>query len=183
VEVSYLDGPTETYALPVQIARDDEARGIERSAQAAVIARLHGNSDTILYDAIYDKSFRRDLFTLMTAGKSVPGGKGTIVGLTSTALPDDARSVVPASQPLSAEQSNSSVLFENKFFLKLYRKLEDGVNPDVEVTRFLTERGNFPNVPTFGGAIEYRREKSEPTVVCLLQSAITSENDAWLMTL
>src|SRR5207237_2127098 len=39
------------------------------------------------------------------------------------------------------------------------------------------------NVPTFGGAIEYRREKSEPTVVCLLQSAITSENDAWLMTL
>jgi maltose alpha-D-glucosyltransferase/alpha-amylase len=75
------------------------------------------------------------------------------------------------------------MLFENKFFLKLYRKLEDGVNPDVEITRFLTDCAKFPNVPAFGGAIEYRRGKSEPTVVCLLQNAVTSENDAWVMTL
>ncbi|MEY2528756.1 MAG: maltose alpha-D-glucosyltransferase / alpha-amylase, partial [Verrucomicrobiota bacterium] len=182
VEVSYLDGPTETYAVPVQIARGDAARLIERSAQHAVIARLHGN-DAILYDAIYDEAFRRDLFTLMTAGQSVPGRKGTIVGLTSTALPEDARSAVPGSQPLSAEQSNSSMLFENRFFLKLYRKLEDGVNPDVEVTRFLTERAKFPNVPAFLGAIEYRRNKTEPTVVCLLQSAVANEGDAWTLTL
>jgi maltose alpha-D-glucosyltransferase/alpha-amylase len=75
------------------------------------------------------------------------------------------------------------MLFENKFFLKLYRKLEDGVNPDVEVTRFLTDRANFANVPAFGGAIEYRRKKSEPTVVCLLQNAVVSERDAWTLTL
>ena len=43
------------------------------------------------------------------------------------------------------------MLFDNKFFLKLFRKLEDGVNPDVEVTRFLTERAQFPNVPAFAG--------------------------------
>ena len=75
------------------------------------------------------------------------------------------------------------MLFENKFFLKLYRKLEDGVNPDVEVTRFLTERRAFPHVPAFAGAIEYRRDKSEPTVVCLLQSAVPNEGDAWALTL
>src|SRR5438034_10614075 len=86
------------------------------------------------------------------------------------------------SQVLAGEQSNSSMLFENKFFLKLYRKLEDGVNPDVEVTRFLTERG-FPHVPSFRGAIEYRRGKAEPTVVCLLQSAVASERDGWALTL
>jgi maltose alpha-D-glucosyltransferase/alpha-amylase len=75
------------------------------------------------------------------------------------------------------------MLFDNKFFLKLFRKLEDGVNPDVEVTRFLTERAQFPNVPAFLGAIEYRRNKTEPTVVCLLQSAVTNEGDAWTLTL
>jgi maltose alpha-D-glucosyltransferase/alpha-amylase len=75
------------------------------------------------------------------------------------------------------------MLFKNKFFLKLYRKLEDGVNPDVEVTRFLTERAKFSNVPAFLGAIEYRRPKTEPTVVCLLQSAIANEGDAWTLTL
>jgi maltose alpha-D-glucosyltransferase/alpha-amylase len=88
-----------------------------------------------------------------------------------------------SSQVLSAEQSNSSMLFDGKFFLKLYRKLEDGVNPDVEVTRFLTETAKFPNVPAFFGAIEYRRSKTEPTVVCLLQSAVANEGDAWTLTL
>jgi maltose alpha-D-glucosyltransferase/alpha-amylase len=57
------------------------------------------------------------------------------------------------------------------------------VNPDVEITRFLTERANFSNVPAFAGALEYRHEKSEPTVVCLLQSAAMSESDGWALTL
>ena len=75
------------------------------------------------------------------------------------------------------------MLFENRYFLKLYRKLEDGVNPDVEVTRFLTERRQFPNVPAFLGAIEYRRPQAEPTVVALLQAAAPNEGDAWALTL
>jgi maltose alpha-D-glucosyltransferase/alpha-amylase len=75
------------------------------------------------------------------------------------------------------------MLFDNKFFLKLYRKVEDGVNPDVEITRFLTEHTKFPNVPAFVGAIEYRRAKTEPTVVCLLQRAVTNQGDGWSLTL
>ena len=183
VEVSYLEGATETYALPVQIARDDAARAVERSAPQSVIARLQGDGDAILHDAVYDESFRKALFKLMAGGQAAPGNNGTIVGLTSSAFPADGKARTPASQVLSAEQSNSSMLFKNKFFLKLYRKLEDGVNPDVEVTRFLTERAKFPNVPAFLGAVEYRRAKSEPTVVCLLQSAVANEGDAWILTL
>jgi maltose alpha-D-glucosyltransferase/alpha-amylase len=75
------------------------------------------------------------------------------------------------------------MVFGTDYFLKLYRKLEDGVNPDVEVTRFLTDRANFANVPAFGGSLEYRRAKTEPTVVCLLQAAVTNEGDAWTLTL
>ncbi len=183
VEVSYFDGPNETYALPVQIALGDAAHAISQSAPHAVIARFHGAEEAILFDAVWDARFREKLFRLMLDRQCAAGKNGHLIGTISQAFVQTAAEKVPSSHVLSGEQSNSSMLFENKFFLKLYRKLEDGVNPDVEVTRFLTERGNFPNVPTFGGAIEYRREKSEPTVVCLLQSAITSENDAWLMTL
>jgi len=74
------------------------------------------------------------------------------------------------------------MLFDNKFFLKLYRKLENGVNPDVEITRFLTEQTDFPNVPAFVGALEYRRAKGEATVVCLLQRAIANEGNVWTLT-
>jgi maltose alpha-D-glucosyltransferase / alpha-amylase len=183
VEVSYLDGPNETYALPVQIARGAAARAISQSAPHAVIARFDGAEEAILFDAVWDEAFREKLFRLMVDRQRANGKNGHLVGSVSPSFAQNVAEKVPASHVLSGEQSNSSMLFENKFFLKLYRKLEDGVNPDVEVTRFLTERANFPNVPAFGGAIEYRRGKSEPTVVCLLQSAVISERDAWTLTL
>ena len=182
VEVSYLDGPNETYALPVKIAVGDAAHSISQSAPHAVIARFNGAEEAILFDAVWDAEFREKLFRLMLDRQRASGKNGQLIGSVSAAFAQNAEHV-PGSNVISGEQSNSSMLFENKFFLKLYRKLEDGVNPDVEVVRFLTERTNFPNVPSFGGAIEYRRGKSEPTVVCLLQSAVTSERDAWTLTL
>jgi maltose alpha-D-glucosyltransferase / alpha-amylase len=178
VEVNYLDGPTETYALPVTIASGEAAKNIPPNA---VIAKL--NDGAILYDAVWDNAFREQLFGTIARGQRAQGRNGELVGAPGKALIDNGTPTTPTSQVLGAEQSNSSMLFENKFFLKLYRKLEDGVNPDVEVTRFLTDRVNYANVPAFGGAIEYRRGKSEPTVLCLLQNAVVSETDAWVMTL
>ncbi len=179
VEVNYLDGPTENYALPVKIAAAEKAKSISQSAPNAVIARFEDGS--ILFDAVWDNDFREKLFRLMSDRQHATGRNGSLVGALSPRV--GKVTTVPPSNMISGEQSNSSMLFADKFFLKLYRKLEDGVNPDVEVTRFLTERGQFENVPGFGGAIEYRRAKSQPTVVCLLQDAITSEGDAWTMTL
>ena len=179
VEVSYLDGPTENYALPVKIASGEKARAISQSAPHAVIA--HFDDGSLLFDAVWDTDFREKLFRLMLDRQHATGRNGKLVGALSPRVGKVA--TIPPSNMISGEQSNSSMLFADKFFLKLYRKLEDGVNPDVEVTRFLTERAQFDNVPAFGGAIEYRRAKSEPTVVCLLQDAIPAEADAWTMTL
>jgi maltose alpha-D-glucosyltransferase/alpha-amylase len=181
VEVSYLDAPTEIYALPVTIASGEVGRAIAQSAPQAVIARFRDGEESVLVDAIWDSAFREKLFRLMLEQQRASGKKGNLVGTVAQRLTEI--DGVPSSRVLSAEQSNSSMLFEDKFFLKLYRKLEDGINPDVEITRFLTERAKFPNVPAFIGAIEYRRAKSEPTVVCLLQQAIASESDGWTMTL
>src|SRR2546428_543324 len=178
VEVSYTDGTPETYTLPVEISAGDAARAIGRAAPHAVIARFAGPEEAILFDAVWDAAFREKLFRLMLDRQRARGKSGELVGVASDACVQNIRAQLPASQVLGGEQSNSSMLFENEFFLKLYRKLEDGVNPDVEVTRFLTERG-FPHVPSFRGAIEYRRGKAEPTVVCLLQSAVASERDGW----
>lgn len=183
VETSYLDGPTETYTLPVQIATDDAARAIAQSAPGAVIARLSSDQgEAILHDAVWDERFRFQLFRMIARRERSKGEGGDFIGSAGSALNETAPEIL-GSHILGGEQSNSSMLFENKFFLKLYRKLEDGVNPDVEVTRFLTERANFSGVPEFNGVIEYRRGKSEPTIVCLMQSSISSEGDAWSLTL
>jgi len=79
---------------------------------------------------------------------------------------------------MRGEQSNSSILFGTQYFLKIFRKLEEGINPDVEITRFLTERAKFPNVPAFAGTLEYRSGKNT-VVLALIQAAIPNEGDAW----
>ena len=182
VEVSYLDGPDEIYALPVKIATGDAARAISQSAPHAVIARFEGNEETVLFDAVWDAAFREQVFRLMLDRQRAAAKNGHLIGSVSQTFAPAVENI-PSSNVIGGEQSNSSMLFENKFFLKLYRKLEQGVNPDVEITRFLTERAHFPNVPAFAGTIEYRRDKAEPSVVCVLQSAVPSEGDAWSLTL
>ncbi|MBA2243027.1 MAG: putative maltokinase, partial [Chthoniobacterales bacterium] len=181
VEVIYRDGAPETYTLPVQIARGDGAREVAQSAPHAVIARFASSEEIILQDAVWDAGFRQHLFRLMAESTRFPGTSGELLGTPGSALAHNGAAL--SSQVVNVEQSNSSMVFENKFFLKLYRKLEDGLNPDVEMTRFLSEKTGFANVPAFAGSIEYRKENGEPTVVCAMQSAVASEGDAWEMTL
>ncbi|MBA3387285.1 MAG: maltose alpha-D-glucosyltransferase [Chthoniobacterales bacterium] len=181
IEVTYRDGAPETYTLPVQIARGEAARELAQTAPHALIARFESNEETILHDAVWDAGFRQHLFELMARNQRFAGKGGEIVGEAGSALAHDG--AVLNSNVLGVEQSNSSMIFDNKFFLKLYRKLEDGVNPDVEVTRFLSEKAGFAHVPAFAGSIEYRTGKSEAAVICAMQSAISSEGDAWTMTL
>jgi maltose alpha-D-glucosyltransferase/alpha-amylase len=182
VETNYLDAPTETYAIPVKIASGEIAHSLAQSAPHAIIAHFAGSDGAILFDAVWDSAFRSQLFEAIVQRRAIKGKVSDLVGLASESPEPDHLVVSDKSQVLDAEQSNSSMLFDNRFFLKLYRKLEDGVNPDVELTRFLTEYTKFPNVPPFVGALEYRRTKAEPTVVCLLQRAVVNEGNVWTLT-
>jgi maltose alpha-D-glucosyltransferase/alpha-amylase len=182
LEVSYLEGATEIYALPVKITSGAAANHVLRSAPQAAIARFDREARFILQDAVWDNRFRDELFRTLATQQCLKGKSGELCGVAGAALKNEETSGLE-SQVMSAEQSNSSILFGNAFFVKLYRKIEDGVNPDVEITRFLTERCHFANVPEFVGAAEYRRKKSEPTIVCLAQRAVQNEGDAWQLTL
>jgi maltose alpha-D-glucosyltransferase/alpha-amylase len=183
VEINYLDAPAETYAIPVKIASGEAARSVSQGAPHAIIAHFAGREGAVLFDAIWDATFRSQLFEAIVQRQTIKGRTSDLVGLACETLEADHPVVSGKSQVLGAEQSNSSMLFDNNFFLKLYRKLENGVNPDVEINRFLTEHTDFPNVPAFVGALEYRRPKAEPAVVCLLQRAATNERDGWTLTL
>src|SRR5436305_3480609 len=146
-------------------------------APHAIIARFAGSDGAVLFDAIWDEIFRSQLFEAIARRQAMKARAGDFVGVTASRFEADQTVASGNSQVVSGEQSNSSMLFDNKFFLKLYRKIEDGLNPDVEINRFLTEQTEFPNVPAFVGAIEYRRAKAEPTVVCMLQRAAVNEGD------
>ncbi len=88
-----------------------------------------------------------------------------------------------ASQVLRAEQSNSAIVYGQALILKLYRRLDEGLNPDIEIGRFLTESAGFAGAPAFAGSIEYRAPEKEPVGVAELSRFVPNQGDAWRYTL
>jgi maltose alpha-D-glucosyltransferase/alpha-amylase len=84
---------------------------------------------------------------------------------------------------LSVEQSNSSVAYGSSVIFKLYRKLDSGLNPDLEIARFLTERTGFRSTPALAGFAEYRPRRGAPTTIGMLQCFVENQGDAWKLTL
>ena len=81
----------------------------------------------------------------------------------------------------SAEQSNTSILYGNQLILKLFRRVQPGENPDVEIGRFLTEVAHFPRIAPFLGEIDITitSESQEKTTIAMLQGLVANQGDGW----
>jgi len=77
------------------------------------------------------------------------------------------------------ETRSTFINYNNCLVLKLFRRVGEGVNPDYEIGRFLTERTNFEHLPPVAGCIEYRQARTEPATIGILQGFIANEGDAW----
>jgi maltose alpha-D-glucosyltransferase/alpha-amylase len=79
----------------------------------------------------------------------------------------------------SAEQSNTSIVYGKQLIMKLFRRLQPGENPDVEIGRFLTEVAHFPRIASFLGEITITPAEGEKTTVAMLQGLVANEGDGW----
>jgi maltose alpha-D-glucosyltransferase/alpha-amylase len=78
-----------------------------------------------------------------------------------------------------AEQSNTSILYGQKLILKLFRRLQPGENPDVEIGRFLTEIARFPRIAPFMGEITITPFSGQATTAAMLQGFVANQGDGW----
>ena len=127
-----------------------------------------------------DKDFSLALLETITRRrkrKTAPGELQTISVSTVQQIREVIKEPLEPSL-LQAEQSNTSVVFSKKLILKLFRKLEPGINPDLEVGRFLTEQG-FPHIPPVAGALEYRKSRQESTTLAIVHGFVPNQGDAW----
>jgi maltose alpha-D-glucosyltransferase/alpha-amylase len=103
---------------------------------------------------------------------------GRIEAHASTAL-TPALAAQATSRVSSAEQSNTSIILGDKLILKLFRRLQPGENPDVEIGRFLTETAKFDRIAPFLGEIAMTPAQAERTTLGMLQGFVASEGDGW----
>ena len=264
VEVTYTDGPADTYQIPLALSAGAAADDLTANPPQSVLATLPMPSGTaVLHDATTREDFRRSLLALIerNAALSLSTGSGNnqkesatgpaptpvdppidglIEGSTGTAATPDPVAPLPisaqpgeaaapprsdaeisrsastqqlqprespyagssinhgrldgrastafaarrlgpplASRVGSAEQSNTSILYGDKLILKMFRRLQAGENPDVEIGRFLTEVAHFPCIAPFLGEIAVTNASGEKTTVAMLQGLVANQGDGW----
>jgi maltose alpha-D-glucosyltransferase/alpha-amylase len=187
VRVDYIDADAETYSLPLTYATGERAEEILRHQPKAVLARLRfedREEEGILYDAALQEDFGRSLLVGMGRHRRRAGWGGDLVAWRTRQFKkirgsgEERLSVAM----IKGEQRNTSLVVGDRFILKLFRRLQPGLSPDLEIGRFLTDRG-FAHMPPVAGAIEYSREKEEPVTLAILHGFVSNQGDAWKYTL
>src|SRR6266849_9731760 len=184
VSVQYADGTGESYAMPVSCAEERSSSSQSDSASLKVEA-LQPGSALVLTDALKSEDFLNALLEMIRSNATIEGHSGTLRGLQTTAYPH----LYPSSagilqpKPVRAEQSNTSIIYGDRLILKFFRRLEEGINPDLEVGTFLTEKAHFPHIPQLAGSLEYRTRDGRQMDQGILQAFVPNRGDAWSYTL
>jgi maltose alpha-D-glucosyltransferase / alpha-amylase len=169
------------YFLPLAICWEEEA-GDERLQALApwTLARVRQHARMgILYEAFGDERFPRALARGMGAGLAIPIGRARLEFHACDAYREWADGIDAAVRYPALAQSNTSVYFGERLFLKGYRRLQPGINPEVEVGRFLTEASPFPHIVPVAGAAILRGAEGEEITLALLQPFLEHQGVAW----
>ncbi|CAG9178908.1 maltose alpha-D-glucosyltransferase [Cupriavidus respiraculi] len=183
VEVS-MGGRSECYTLPVSVLWDHDApgAGISQLAHGLSMARVRkGARVGLATDGFVVERFARETIAALRDGRTLQTTRGPIhfrgePGLAGLDLEHD------EVQWLSAEQSNSSLTYNNTAVLKLVRRVSGGIHPEAEVTRYLTEQGYANSAPLLGEVVRTGSDGT-PHTLMLLQGYILNQGDGWGWTL
>ncbi len=183
VKVEYLDEDTETYVLPLAFAAGAEADRLEADSPALAVARTDGAGEEmrgVLYDATGSADFAKALLDAIVQRRTFEHGESRIECAPTSALEQlgihaDTKLVPKLS---AAEHSNSAIRFGDRLLLKIFRRPESGINPDIELGLSLTSIP-FRNAPPLAGTIEYQTRSGEPRALAVLYGFVPGAIDGW----
>ena len=187
LEVQYNAGAPDTYLLTLGVTQGERGEELRRAAPNAVIAPVVAQENSgVLHDAVLDDETCTALLALIENEEQIPARHGAVRGVRGKAFQDVLGSAGTSLQVRrgSAEQSNTSIFFGDRFILKLFRRQEAGVNPECEIGKHLTEKVGFDRVPPFAGLIEYTpTENGNTSILGILQGLVANEGDGWKWTI
>jgi maltose alpha-D-glucosyltransferase/alpha-amylase len=172
---------TERYLLPFGFIREEDI--VTALPQQLALARIRrGRHVGLLTDAFVLDSFAYVIVELMRENTVIASDDGEVRFIPTDALQSTETSAEPAIRRLSAEQSNSSLIIEDKIVLKVIRHIAPGVHPEAEMGRYLTTLG-FANMPAMLGEVTRSAADGTPYTMIILQQFIDNQGDAWQWTL
>ena len=179
-EIEYEDGALDRYALVLAAVAGEVANQVVLQRPASVLARLSGARSGVLYDGMTDPAVATRVMELLRRRGALSMRSGTVqVSFSDQGAGFPADEGALRVQIPMVEQSNSSVLIGDKYLLKVFRRLQTGENPDIEVGRTLGQRANDARVPALLSWAEYQAPGASPTSIAMVQQQVASRGSAW----
>jgi maltose alpha-D-glucosyltransferase/alpha-amylase len=193
VRIGYTEGEPDMLSVPLSFAEGERAAALADSSPEAVVARLafsEAQREGVLYDAAMDENFASALYQALARRRRLRGDAGVLQCSRAAELRRiEAAAQLPFSgKVLRAEQSNTVLVYQDasgrkSMLLKWFRRLDPGTNPELEISRVLSQQQFTQVVPPLAGAIEYRPTRGEPCTVAILHGFVPNEGSAWSLTL
>ena len=179
IAVHYVSGNDENYAIPVVCM--DQAATAESESVLLNIRNDDSGKAAVVVDATRNANFLALLFAAIEDETVFRGETGEVRGIRGKEFLHFCAPSPFTAKPklLTGEQSNTSVIYDERFILKFFRRIEEGINPELEIGVFLTEKANFTQVPQLVGHLEYRDSQGQPITQGILQSFVPNQGDAW----
>ncbi len=184
VQLEYVDAVPELYALPLAFAAGPDA-GPLRPLSVAELVRPEAAQSGVLHEAFATPAFAQTLIGLMSRRERLHNAHGALEATRTPAL----RQILDGltlPEPLLAntDEGNATLFFGDKIALKFFRRVSPGVNPELEISRFLTEI-NFPNSPQLLGALEYHAHENADArmTLAVAKAFVPHSKNAWKFTM
>ncbi|RRO13980.1 trehalose synthase [Flavobacteriaceae bacterium 14752] len=169
LEVNFKEAFVQEYFLPIGLVKEKDY------VDYNIIARIDLNGERgYLVDATLLESFRAQIFNKIVEGDKYKYNQ--VEYRRGRKCEDNA---YESSKFLNAEQSNTSIVFNDKYILKFFRRVYTDQNPDYEISKFLTNKGYFTNTPGYSGSITLRFSNKNIMTLALMQELIPNQGDAW----
>ncbi|MDD2310060.1 MAG: maltose alpha-D-glucosyltransferase [Desulfuromonadaceae bacterium] len=187
IKVAYTEWDPEKYLLPLAWISNERLQIVKDRHPLEIIMPLSlGDVEGFLCDAVYFEEFRELLLKMIQERtKNQCAHSSQLVGMIGSGVVKSfpSRAELFPSRVASVVQNNTSILYGDRLLFKMYRKLDDGINPEPEILQFLAGKQRFRNVPTYAGKIEYRPASGKVYDIGVLQTYIACHGDAWGNTL
>ncbi|MFD2562272.1 phosphotransferase [Aquimarina rubra] len=169
LEVNFREAFVQNYFIPLALVTD------HNYAQEEIITKIElNNKQGFLIDATLLESFRKQIFE-----KIIEGAKAKYGELEFRRGRGCKDYEYVSSKAMGVEQSNTSIIFNDKYILKIFRRIFVDQNPDYEINKYLTDKGVFKNTPKYSGSITLRFSDKNVITLALMQRLVPNQGDAW----
>jgi len=179
-DINYDEGLPEMYFLPTVYISNLEHETWKNIEDRNIVSKIDINGDSgALIESWLSTDYRDWLFNGLMKRKKITHHKVDLIFNSVLEKKKLSKIEEKHSALINRETNNVTINYFDKYVLKVFRRLDDSLNPDLEINKFLSKNLSFPNIPTYKGSVEIKINNKKEIPVAMLQEYVPNMGNAW----